>query len=204
MAIKRHCKILVPILIFCSTTIFSQGIEKKSFVINSLENKSMSINVELDNVNNSITITLTPSVIIHVCDYMGNNRLEKMEVINKKFLFISFGIFGGSGVELGETMCICVSKGYLYKALYIISIDNEYFSKTYNKEVDAQDLYDESKKSKVTFINIQEDKKNNFKLLATEYDTVKSKHDPGTSHEIFDTLIFNFDKKNKVFYNKYC
>ena len=200
---KNYNKILTIIFILSSICASSQGIRRRSFVVQSLEGIQTKVNIEFNNIINKITISLGSSDTLTICDYMDSTQLEKKEVINKKFLFLSYKIFGGSGVELGATVCICISKGHLYNALDIISTDNEYFSKTFNKEIDEQELYDESKVYGVNFVRIEAGKKNNYRLIATQYDTVKSKHDPITNHEIFDTLRFNFDKKNKVFCNKY-
>lgn len=200
----RKILIIFYLTVFASlSNAFSQVIEKKSFALNSLEDKPTNINVEWDIVNNKITIALTPSEAFCISGYVPDERVEKMEILDKRFLLLSFRTRGGTGIGLGQTILICVSNGHLYKALNIIASEDYYFTKTYNKEVDAQAMYDESEKYRVHIISIQESKKSNYKLTVTQYDKVKSKYNPNTNHETLDTLRFNFDEKNKVFYDKY-
>lgn len=193
----------IVVTAFISVSASSQTLENKSFVFISLEESLVKVDMTLDNVNKSITLTLPSQDTLSICDYSMDSKLERMEVINRKFLVITFRTRGGSEMGLGQTMIICVSHGHLYKALDIISKEDFHRSWAYNKEIDSLHPLDENETYAVSIVKITNDKKNNYKLTVTQYDKVKSKQNPSTNHETLDTVSLYFDQKNKVFYDKY-
>jgi len=200
MATIRYA-FIICIVLFLSINLYAQEVDNQNVIVNSLENVSENVNVELDYPNDKIKLTLFPSEVLCINGYRG--IFENIKILGGKFVVLSFGIRGGTGVALGKTILVCVSKGHLYNALDILSKQIEEFTKTYNEEVDAKNLYDEHHTYKVTLVNLENDKKDGYKLTCTVYDMVKSKHDPTTNHESLDTLHFSFDEESKVFYNQY-
>jgi len=190
------------VIAFVSNGCFPAGNDRGKIVLNSLEGDQVNINLKFDNVSQKITVSLPPSENLCISDYVADNRVEKIEVKNGKFLFLSFCIRGGSGVGLGATICICVSKGHLYKALDIISRDDESFTVPNDNVADSQGLYYGNTTSRISVINLKEDMDKGYKLIATEYYKAFYKHTPAANSESLDTLKLNFDSGNKVFYTK--
>lgn len=202
MAIRK--KVIINCFIvftFISIRAIPQTIERKSFVFNSLENAQVKVTLELDNVKDNITIVLSPSEVLCIKGYQGDVRFEEFKVIDRKVLFLSFPIRGGSGIALVKTIFLCVSKGHLYKALDIVSKESFIFKKTFNKKVDSLELYDESGIYKINFIGLRKNDIGGYKLLVSQYEKVNSKRYPDENYKTTDTLLFNLDKKNKIFYN---
>ncbi|HET9058269.1 MAG TPA: hypothetical protein VFN30_15600 [Chitinophagaceae bacterium] len=204
MAINRK-KVFISLLMFLlgflNSNIIAQSIEKKSIIFNSLEEEPVRVNIELDYVGDKIKIIFNPSQTICIDGFRG--LAEDIKIISKKFVTLTYKMRAGSGVKVRRTVLICVSKGYLYRTLDIGSLDSYEFKNTYDKETDSRNLYDESGIYKISFINPKNTKNNEYLLEATQYEKIKSKHDPSKNHETLDTLRFNFDNKNKVFYTEY-
>ena len=192
--------IFTTVSIFICTDGASQVIEKKKLTLTSLLNESVKVNIELDNVNDRITFVLNTKEILCINGY--RDLVENIKVLNKKFVSIHYKIRGGSGVKMRRTALVCISKGRLYKALDVLSMESYAFKETYDKVTDSLGLYDESGIYTLKFDNLRNDKQS-IQLSAIQYDKVKSKHDKNKNYEKTDTIKFYFDEKNKVFYTKY-
>ena len=177
----------------------SQVIEKKSLTLNSLSNESAKVNVELDNVNDRITFKLSPKEILCINGY--RDLIENIKILNKKFMSIHYRIRGGSDVRLEKTALVCISKGKLYKALNVLSMESYEILGTNDKLPDSLEVY-ESGMYKLIFNNLRYDNQN-FQLSAIQFEKVKSKYDKSKNFEKKDMIKFYFDEKNKVFYTKY-
>lgn len=197
MKIKHIFTIIFAFVFYCNG--FSKSIETKSLIINSLTNKPEKVLVELDYVNNRITIKSgfkKKLYLDHFTDLEGD-----IKVMNKKFILLQYNIRGGSGVKLEKTTLVCINNGHLLKSLDIISLDKYEFKETYDKVADSLKLYDESGIYSLKLVDFKYEKKN-FKLSIIQYQKVRSKHYNNGNYENTDTIKLKFDQKNKVFYNK--
>jgi hypothetical protein len=177
---------------------FSQYAYNKSFKLFSLENKEDSVNINLDPLNEKITLKLTPDEVLCVHGYRGLE--QQINILNQKFVELFFRIRGGSGVAVRRYILICISNNKLYKSIDVLSTVSSEFNLTYVPSIDSLNLYDEKSLYNLSFMMSYQDGQNN-KLIATQYEKVTSKYDPTQNHETLDTLQFNFDSKNKIFYN---
>lgn len=186
---KRERKLLLifglGLLTIPAIPIYSQTIEKNTLTFHSLENTWVKVAIELDVVNEKITLTLNPEEILCIAGYKG--LVERVNVVDDKFISLSFHSPGGSEVGMEQTVLVCVSNEHLYKSLDIISKESDFFGY-------FDHIY------KINFIDMQEPSKDTYKYIATQYDYVKSTNDSDKNHETLDILRFNFDK-NRVFYN---
>ncbi len=193
----------ISIIIFLFTLYFnsfSQSIDSKSLIVNSLTNKPEKIDIELDDVNNRIIIKSSSKDTIYLNGY--TDLVSTIKVLNKKFIFIQYKIRGGSGVKMEMTTLICVNKGQLYKSLYIISMEKYELKDTHDKSTDSLKLYDENGLYSLEISNLKEEKED-FQLSLIQDQKISSKHYKKDDYEKLDTIKLNFDKKNKVFYTKY-
>ena len=197
------------IIVLCCFTVFifinikasSQGSENKKLTLNSLEGLPVKVNVELDNVNDRIIVTLSSLESICVSGY--RDLTQNIKVIKQKFILFHYRVRGGSGIKVERVMLVCVSKDHLFKAIDVVSMHSYKLHETYDKETDSLGLYNESSIYKLSFIYDQFSKEASNQLTAIQYDKIKSKHDATKNHETLDTLKFNFDSKNKVFCTGY-
>lgn len=199
--VKIFFFILSIILVFVNSTVSSQVLVNKSFTLNSLENIPVKVNIDIDHVNDKITLMLSPSETLCMSGYSG--LVEDIKIINKNFISLVYYLRGGSEVELARTVLVCVVRNKIYKAMDLVSMQSSYSKDMYDKEADSLEIYDESEIYKINFIPSQNSERCNYKLIATEYDKVSSKQDSTTNHETLDTLNFEFDLKNKVFYTNF-
>lgn len=195
----KHISIFVFLFaLYCNC--FSQSIESKSLIINSLTNKPERVLIELDNVNNRITIKSGSKGILCLNGY--TDLIGAIKIIHKKFIFIQYKIRAGSGVKMGMTTMVCVNEGQLYKSLDIISMERYEFKKTYDKRTDSLKSYNESGIYSLKFSDLKVVKQN-YQLSLNQYQKIRSKQNKKENCERLDTLKFNFDRKNKVFYTNH-
>lgn len=188
------------VLALISISAYSQATEKKVFELNSLESSPVKVDIELDNVNDKITLSLNPLETICISGYRG--LVEDIKILDRTFIELQYKIRAGSGVKSQRTILFCVSKGHLCKTIDITSMNSYEFKDTYDKETDSLGLYYESGVYKITIIKLQNTEKNSYQLIATEYENIKSKQDASKNHQTLDTLKLNFDEKNRVFYTQ--
>jgi hypothetical protein len=81
-------------------------------------------------------------------------------------------------------------------------LDSYLFDKTYDKYIDSVNPQKEIGMYKLSILKLQNDKHGYF-FTASEYEKIESKKNRASDHEIIDTLLFKFDKNNKVFYSQY-
>lgn len=182
-------------------SVSSQSLEKGSVHLNSLEGKPVTVNVELDNVNDKIMLKLNSSEILCISGY--RDLAEKIKIINEKFILLHYKIRGGSGYKMEKFVLVSISKGKLIKSMDILSMQSYELKHTYDKETDSLGLYDESGIYKIGFITSKNIQDSHHQIEATQYEKIKSKHDPTKNYETLDTLRLSFDDKNKVFYTEY-
>ena len=93
------------------------------FQITSLEGENVKIILEPDYVNNLLHIKLDSGDQICIREFTG---LIHPTQIHKNFLIIPVKIRGGSGVAFQYTAIICVSKGKIYKSLYLMTLERDF------------------------------------------------------------------------------
>lgn len=197
----RNIQIITLILLtLININVLSQSTDNnKSYKLLSLENNEYTVNVKSDIINDRIIIELNSREKFCINGYRGFE--QKVNVLNKKFLELHFKIRGGTGVAFRRYTLICISDGKLYKAIDVLSMVSSEFNKTYVPSVDSLKLYDENRLYKLNFSMLLGDN-HKYILIAMQTEKVNSKYDPKENHDTKDTLQFNFDINNKVFYNE--
>ncbi len=201
MIVKNiYILIITAVLSFVSNHAMSQENEDMNLELNSLSNESVRVNVELDDVNDRITLKLNSKEMLCLNDYRGLE--EDMKILGNKFIVIQYRTRGGSGVKVRKTALICISNGKFCKALDVLSTESYEFKDTYDKATDSLKLYNESGLCTLRLVDLQNEGQG-FMLHAIQYEKVKSKFNKRDNYEKTDTIKFCFDENNKVFYTTY-
>jgi len=178
-------------------------IRDTSIVVNSLEGEPATVHIKPDYVNKRLTIQLSPSEVDSFIDFTGG---EKIKILDK-FISVSYGTFiYGAGTTydiktpVTATLFLCVSKGHLYKALDVISYQENYWPDTIGSKWTAYRLV------KADF-SLQHDKSGGYQLTETEDEKGIDRHlsdssDSGkcNNYKSLDTMRYQFDLRDKLFY----
>ncbi len=118
----------------------SFAVEYETLNIISFDGKREQVKITLDPVTNKIDIFLS-SNLKEKTSLLGYVQLvEKMNVLDEKFLKIRYKILGGSGIKLQKTVLLCVSNGRLNRSLDFISYDSYVLDDPYSKVKDFDEI----------------------------------------------------------------
>lgn len=178
--------ILFTFLLFLSTHRVLAQTKVEKLKIASLENKTISLTIQLNMATEKITIF---SDSINPICINGYKELETdIKIINKKFTAIHFKIAGGSGVKLRRYILLCVSNNKIYNAFDVLA------DVTNLRDTTFYDRYNLCF-TKMSLTN------NSYRLICTEEERKKN----GNKNVGFytDTLQFQFDNSKRIFYNAF-
>jgi len=191
--------IFTAILSLFSVKAISQEKEDKNLELSSLSGGSVRVNVELDDVNDKITLRLNSNEMLYLNGY--RELEENIRILNDKFIVIHYKIRSGSGVKMRKTSLLCVADGKLYKALDLITAIGYNIDDIKGDLNGSTNQYDESGQYTLKLIGLQNTRKG-FILTAVEHEKEISKVDKQDNFEREDSVAFFFDNVNKVFYSK--
>lgn len=185
---------LVLIVIFVSSSLLGQGIEKQC--LNGVDDSlRYSIEIQEDVINEITTLSIQEDTlkIFKVQD------IENIAVHANTFLEIQFRVRGGSGVRVKEKVLVCVSNGKIYRVLDIFSDVTSRVTQVYDNVADSLQFFDEKEDYHVT-ISVKQ-KGNFYKAVLTESKKIESKYDPSQNESFEKTYELNFDPGGYFFYN---
>lgn len=188
MAIK---KIIVLLFIVICIPIYSSS----TYKLISLENEEINVCVDLDEINNFISINLDSKNKICID---GFKELIDIKILDNKFLLLHFSIRGGSGVQLIRTAIVCVSNGKIFKSLDIFSSVHSFFNDAYNNKIKIDD---EENSYQVLLKLVQKAHSNQVILQVNENELIKSKSNPLKNKTEKEEFVLYFDNHQKIFQN---
>jgi len=173
--------------------------QERTYELLSLENKICTIHLAEAFPKDLIILTLDNKDTMIITGSRGIS--QEVRIVDKKFMELHYAIRGGTGVALRQDVLVCISNNKLQKCLNLYASVISNFDKTYVPSIDSLHMYDEHSVYEFKIIDILENKERCL-LKASEYDMIRSKHDPKTNHEIRDTLSLSFDIVDKIFFNE--
>jgi len=122
--------------------------------------------------------------ILFLSDYTGTREVH---VLNKRFLQIVYGVRGGSGLDLRNTIILSVSKSKINVAMLVTSYAGAVSE-------DKEDLY----KLK---LGMTGNDKSNYKLSVNVHYEHKTKLHPKTNYNKNGQVSLSFDPSQNIFYS---
>ena len=171
-------------------------INAKAQVYNFQSIDGAKIQANLDYKPSSGTLSIACSNdTIYLVDYID---LDKVKVLDDKFLQVSYFKRAGSNEGLVNTLLLCVYHKKLVQSLHIVSFS----------EYDMRDIYHTNYgfgEYKLFRIKTQllGTNKDNYKLRLGIHDESKSERNPKTNHNFNKQITLAFDSEQNVFYEKY-
>lgn len=158
--------------------------DTKTFNVTSLNGKAIKVRVIPDYVNRVLRMTCLKDTV-SIPDFWGVP--PDIEMLNKKFIRISYAVRGGSNLGLGKTLILCVNNNKLVEAMHVLKYTN-------------WDSGDEKMDYHISLI-LNGSNNTNYQLTVSIHDYVYSKRNPETSYSYSDKTILSFDQSKNVFYS---
>jgi hypothetical protein len=149
-------------------------------------------------------IVLSSPGISPLClgDVSGNPGDPKSQVLDGKFLSLSYGQRGGTSCSTRRTVIICVSGKRIYESFEAPSEYNCDLTRVFDPVADSLHLFDEHSRYHLTNLSVAQSLEG-LTLSLIEADTVTSRYNPSQNCRVCDTVHFLFSASDKIFYNKY-
>ena len=162
------------------------------YTIRSIEGLSTSIAVEFTPVDNIIQVINGKDKFIAT----DVSDLIEVKCLNEHFLHIRYQVRVGSNIRIERLMLISVSNENLRESLHIISRYDAIFNETYDKEIDALQIYNEEEHFSSTITKID---KSQIVLNSKYIKKSKELKESITKNEQF---TLTFDTLNRIFKSK--
>ena len=121
----------------------------------------------------------------------------KAEIINKKFLKITYGYKAGSDLNYERVVLVGIKDDKLCVPISVTSVISWEITQVYNKVADSLKLFNEVRNYQIKLKATLDDR-----LIVDIHDENTSKHDPKTNYNNDYNTVLLFDEKKNVFYNK--
>lgn len=177
---------------FCLT---KGNVKAQTYNIESFDGINTKIKLYYKPLSNVLTISCQKDTIFLDGNFL---TMEKVRLLNKFFLEITYHCTAGSDEDILNTMLICVDKNKLRQAMHVQSL------LTYGiGEINPKTCHpNEYQLYKLTMQLIGNGKKN-YKLNLIIHDETISKKEPKTNQNNDSRIALTFDPKQGVFYSAY-
>ena len=194
---KILCKTIVVLFIVCSDVNQSRAqnkdyIDIQTYTIGSFNGQPKKITITYD-YNDRLKISYSKDTIYLHSTYGTNG---KAEIINKKFLKITYDYMAGSDLHNERIIVICIKDDKLCVPLSVTSLFSSEITQVYDRVADSLKLFNEKSLYQIKVNATIDDR-----LIVNIHDENKSKHDPKTNYNRNYHTVLLFDQKQNIFYN---
>jgi ABC-type antimicrobial peptide transport system permease subunit len=187
-------KSVLSLFVICASAALPYAAKAQSYKIESLERTGQTISV-LDNSRDLTIFSLQDT--LHIKSFF--NELDTIFVLNKNFLKIVYGLHAGTGLNVHETLILCIYHQMLYEAAHFASVSDEEFIDFRKKHkpgdlVDVKTIYELA-------VTLAGNTVNDYKLNINIHEARKVKSTPKANYDRQSKVVLNFDTAHHVFHN---
>ena len=158
--------------------------DTKAYFIRSLEGQKSKVIVMPDYVNHVLRIYCLKDTV-RVDGYW--DVPPKVNLLGNNFIKVDYEVKGGSGVGLGNTVILCISRNKLFEAMHAL----RYLTGEGAGELDSYKIS----------VNLISNYKKIYKLTVKIHDEVHSKYTPKINYNYNNKTVLSFDPDKNVFYS---
>lgn len=184
-------KINLILLLLVLNSLICSIAKAQTYTIESFEGAKAKINLSETFRGRALAVAYSRDTI-YLTDYV---KIAKANILNGKFLLITYNSRGGTGLSVNNTVIFCIVRDKIHVAMIVDSYSAWFSPNPDNIQLtDITDTF--SLHFKMFGTNIE-----TFKLIASAYEAHRSKAHPDSNYQKKTELILGFDSVSNVFYS---